>query len=663
METYLRELSRDIRSESPPRLFFLKGDAGVGKSTFYSELWERISSQVRLATIWIRPKEFVPGATQADWVASFAQDITANRPDLTDAVATFQAAFAEVPRPQAPPANPGAAAAAPPPQEADASTTLDALTTEDTGTAAPMEPYAEAWVALFQHHVLRKIPAGDGTPSPYRIIFVLDRYHSLTPEKKRWFCLTLFRPLVNYQDPPLDVRFLLSGRQSFYQTLDAESYWPELKSQAIEIDLKPFTLEETAEFLKRSGLPDHLAPDLHKTCKGLPAGLEQAVAAIEKARATDDATRRVEGLLRDKNERQRDWLLQAAHLGTFDIDALSGFSNQDTAVEGYDWLRRQPDLKLRSTDTGCVMDAALSLAFLHWQELLNPEKYRTMAERALPAKALLSLMPDPRDRPILADLAVFNHFTPDAVRSVFGDRADALLKFVENHPEYFTQGERSTQVAAEYRKVLNAYHKLVPRPQDADLRKRIDAYWKNRREALLQEMTQIETTIQNEETMLETLRSQLLKVNDQIHSHEDILKRRYQKAAQKTRRGAPVIEHSGSRSMVASLLMEAAGIVLLYFGILFANTASVAYASAGIVLLILGLYWPYKRQQVAAQTNVSAEPQLPRLDAVMQSDQSLRLMNIQRSNIEHRRNAASNTITKSRKQLAELDALLHEPYV
>ena len=133
---------------------------------------------------------------------------------------------------------------------------------------------------------------------------------------------------------------------------------------------------------------------------------------------------------------------------------------------------------------------------------------------------------------------------------------------------------------------------------------------------------------------------------------------------QKVRTSVP----RGRGAILAGVAVEVIGIFLLYMGILFADSISIAYCSMGFLLVLGGLFWPYKKTVIQAVPAGGAPSPQPQPQVVMQkraanpNDQNARLLTMKIENLENKRKTLVEKVARTRRELNRFDTLLHESY-
>lgn len=114
--------------------------------------------------------------------------------------------------------------------------------------------------------------------------------------------------------------------------------------------------------------------------------------------------------------------------------------------------------------------------------------------------------------------------------------------------------------------------------------------------------------------------------------------------------------------MLSAVLMEIAGILMLYFSILFKGPYSLPASAVALVLIIYGLFMPYaggrKGVSLALVDGGTANP-----FENSESLQKRRMIQLRRSDLENQRSQLNSRILKLRRSLKEQDEILHEPYL
>lgn len=635
LETLQAELSESDQFKDPSRIFFLRGQHGIGKRSLISQLFKQLrNSPLQIA--WVRPESWPQVENEYDWPDLFTAAMDANQESLRQRVGHFKQAWVEAPK----------------------------AVTAGRGESAPSR--MQLWMDTFARTVLgSKSMSGSGNLRHFRLIFVLDNYSKLSTERKQWFSSHLFSRLIT-NIPDLDIRFILSGEQSFYQTLDLESYWVPFQTEVREIEVPPLSPEETREFARRSKVLVSDQVDLHELTSGVPEKIKEV---LQSGRARSSELHRVnevEDLFRSLDEESRNWILGAVHLRVFDDESLNIFGTHAGARKAFRWLRSQPYIKVEQTRNGDYqIESSWADAILRWQEQFNPEQYRKLASRVQTFREICEHIPEREQREKLARLSVFNFFNEELVHKVYGEDAGALNTFVRMYLHYFIKTPFNYQISMQYMPFVHQYVRLIPLEDKELFKEKVKYIWDKRREAIHKEAGEIEQKLSKERKSFEENRVKLDPVMRQIHQRSRTLVRKARKDKRSKSKGfaakTSVASETGKQPKFLCLFFNVIGLFLLYYGMLFKSPMDWNTLMLGILFVVLGIFWPAISEE-AAGASLQRSRSSSSNDNPLEGDTLINMLNLKRVGLENRASYLSMQVARLQRRLRELDTLLNEPY-
>lgn len=640
LQFYVDELSQGGEFKDPSRIFYLRGVNGMGKHTFHSQLWSRLQG-AKYPLVWIRPDALSQIRDSSDWSKLFAQSLQSNHPEINKRIERFQREFAIIP---------------------DDGPRVGYGVSPQVGTMIRrvVDPVMQRWVTLFQDIVVGDIAAAKS--SGLRVLFVLDNYDSLHPEKKQWFARSVFEQLVPSM-PALDVRFLLSGVESFYQTLDLESYWIPLQTEVEEVELPPFSPEETLAFARENNVLLTHDINLHERTGGIPGRL---VDEIQSANRQVHMVDEVERLFQGKTDEQRNWILGAVHLEIFDTESLNIFGTETGSQNAFAWLVKESGVSIEPAGRGYRVDPGWSDAILRWQEQFYPDQYRRLASRVEQFREVTRQIPEQLHRRCLAKLSVFNFFNRKLVETIYPKEAQSLWEFVQGNLDYFIKTPFNYQISVQYQPFIQSYINLIPLENKVELKEKLTAIWNKRREDILAEIENLEKRLEGEKRSLKRDHAYLEPILRDVRARERQIKKNY-RAQNRRNREAGISSTPVGKTPWWCYLSMGLGAVLLYVGILAQDVLSWGHIFWGTFLVMFGLFWPLIAAALTPTEMVDEVAEAKRMDeemqALIENDTVIRLMNLKRIGVDNKTRFTAMNVTRFERRLAELDGQLNEPYV
>lgn len=633
LEILISEISESDQFRDPSRIFYLSGDKGMGKRSFLSQLWKSLQ-RTPLQILWIRPEQtWLQTNRHGEWLSLFINSMQANNSSLNERLAEFKKGHSNAFSPN--------------------------FAMGSSGTQG--SPEAD-WLDQFAQKVFnqKSIHSG-GIDKNLRIIFVVDNYDQLDSARKDWFANVIFNPMVSAV-PDLDVRFLLSGAESYTRSSDIENYWGAFQTEVCEVKLPPLSPEETRDFASRMKIILGDDFDLYEATGGIPEKI-QSVLASGKIKST--ALHRVsdiESIFADLNQEMRNWVLGASHLRIFNDESLSIFGTAEGARKARKWLCQQDFLKIEKLPTGFRVDSSWADSLLHWQERYQPDQYRKLAAKVESYREVCQAIRSLEHREKLAKLSVLNFFNEDVVNKVYGDEASSLNAFVRNHLEYFIKTPFNYQISMRFQPLVANYVRLIPIDNKEQLREKTAYLWGKRREAAVQEMAEIEKKLIKEKDAFKNNRVYLDPILKQINQRMRALAREQKRQARKTKPAAASKEVTVKKTAGITYFFNISGLVVLAVGMLVKVPVDWDYVTLGILFLVLGTFWspdaPSTQEtpkQAARSPRAASNP--------AEEDTMVALLNLKRVGLENKSSYLAMQMSRSQRRLHELDTLLNEPYI
>lgn len=632
LELFISEISESDQFKDPSRIFYLSGSEGIGKTSFYSYLWKHLRS-TPLQVLWIRPQPWMHLNAEYEWANLLAEAMDANTDTLRARVEAFKTQWAASPK----------------------------VLQEHGGAVAPgQDPHMAAWFEMFAQSILGANSLDDIKSNPnLRVVFVLDDYDRLSAQKKTWFAHSVFERLIGVV-PDLDVRFLLSGRQSFYQSLDIESYWGPFQSEVREIQMHPLASHETFEFGRRAKLLLSDDFDLHEASGGIPGKIMEILEQGPQQGGELHRVKEVENILGGLSDEYRNWILGAVHLRVFNDESLNIFGSHAGARKACKWLQDQDYLKIESTSLGFRIDPSLADAVLHWQEQYNPQQYRKLAGRVESFREVCQNIPEREHREKLAKLSILNFFNEELVHKVFEEGASSLNTFVRSYLKYFIKTPFNYQISMQYQPFVQNYVRLIPIEDKELLQEKANYLWEKRRESVAEELKAIESKLKKEKEAYQENRSKLDPIIRDIGNRTRLLSRMSRKQNMPSRIKAPEIL-KGKQPGMLCLFFNTIGLIMLCIGLLY-HSVDMNYILLGALFVMFGIFWPENEE-----VSVPQKPTKPAITDTQKNlidgDTLIGMLNLKRVGFENRSSYLSMLIARYQRRIRELDTILQEPYV
>lgn len=635
LETFIAELSEGDQFKDPSRIFYLRAESGMGKRAFYAQLWKNLRNSP-LDFVWVRPASWHQLNRPEEWPELLTVSTDANAKTLRQRIEAFRRSALEGAR----------------------------RVPAGGGGSQGADPRMEGWMEAFAQVLLGRKSLGIRAERNLRVVFVLDHYDRLSQAKKQWFSRSVFEPLVT-AIPELDVRFLLSGEQSFYQTMDLEHYWVPFQTEVREVDLPPLSPHETQEFARRAKVLVPEGFDLHEASGGVPARIRDVLQGGGGVGAKKGADLRkvqeVEALFAVLGEEERNWILGAVHLQLFDEEGLKIFGTAAGARKALKWLRKQQEVKVEQVGEYYRVAPSWADAILRWQEQYHPEQYRKLAARVQSFQEVCQHIPEQEHREKLARLSVLNFFNPELLEKLYGEEASSLNAFVRMHLEYFIKTPFNYQVSMPYQPFVQNYVRLIPQEDKERLREKAAYLWEKARTVAREEAAQIEQKLSKEQRSHRETHTKLDPILSQINQRNRIRQRKRSRGAMPAKPQPQQASGEARQPKAVCWFFNAMGLLLLFIGLVPTAPVDWNYVVLGLLFVVLGVFWPASEE--------AASPVPPRHelrsteDGKAEEDTLVSMLNLKRVGLENRTSYLSMQIAHYQRRLRELDGILGEPYL
>ena len=259
----------------------------------------------------------------------------------------------------------------------------------------------------------------------------------------------------------------------------------------------------------------------------------------------------------------------------------------------------------------------------------------------------------------LSYLSVFRYFSLDLIKEGFPDDYRKIQSVVERGRDFIVSSKHNMHVCASVAKDIEEYKKLTSFTIDKAIIDRARAVWERKEEAVQDEITSLQNSIELEKKKLERAHQDLSKIADQIDGIKKSAER--WRAIRANRVRLSDVRPSGNRLMSA-IIIENIGILTMYFSILFQGSHTIPMSAVALALMIYGLFMPYsqaQRKAIALAHNTTTSNPFE----TAENQQKNRMLHLRYADLQNQRGLLNSRITKLRKGLREKDELLQEPYI
>ncbi|MGF1449091.1 MAG: hypothetical protein ACFB20_06705 [Opitutales bacterium] len=636
LDHLMHEVGHGASPGSAPPVTSIVGPESIGKSTFLDAIWQRFND-LQIPAVCLRPPVVEGTGDARAWLQDLTQTLKASHPALHGRLTQFRHAFSQ------------------------------RLAQIDHGTQAPFgtnrqEMAMLEWWTRELHRFCTDREEDDGRlPLKVRLVWLIDEFERWPAAQEKWFTEYMAPVFAEFR-LACDLHFYTSLEKPPTLTSNFASFWVGVAQVGKVIELKPFTTEEVSGFIEEAGITDLDAKALFEQTQGNPGKIHQI---LEQRRTTQLETDvgQVERLFKGRTNEEREWMLWAAHLRWISREFLRFFGGKAAGDAAFACLKLRLELGLTPFNGGYQVNAEVAEALCAWQQIRHPESFERLQRRARVCTDLFEIVGSTPDLEVLSLLSRFRFFNHKLLQQLLPGDSRTVRAFTVEHPEYFFETDNNLAVADTFRTQFREYNALVAHPQERELKRKIEAAWNDRRDAVLREMHEIEDHIKRDEKALDEISVELSKMK------QDDRVRRFDgndEATPKVKVQFSAEKKSGSAFSglcVAGIVSTVLGIFFLYLGILFTDQFSMTYCALGVMFVGGGITLPQARLPKTRTVTMSAVRPKAQAKPKRPSDSNQRLLNMKLTNLENKRSLTIESLARQRQRFSELDGILCEPYV
>ncbi|OHE72385.1 MAG: hypothetical protein A2007_03735 [Verrucomicrobia bacterium GWC2_42_7] len=622
LELFWKELDKSSHSSDAKQIFYLKAPDKYGKKAFYTELWNKLKKN-QTPYLYIRPIGFISADESIPWTNFFVFSMQSNEQPLTDLIKNLQLAVVQ-------------------------ENTSDGRSKENPNNptgSMPIEQvgnnnhfYDEKCFELFLTEVLVQSNGRGSNKKKNCLLFVLDDYDMFPVEKKEWFSKLFFQQLSDFFD--WDIRYLLSGKTSFFSTPDILSNWAPLEEKVLELELPPLSFDEASFLLKKKGIPSDKFREFFGKSSGIPGNLsmEANLSLVGEEKGTLDIVQQKVAGFSDSEKKK---ILYFAHLGLTSEEAIKIFGTETDVHGTFQWLIDQINELSQELKPDQMSEFLNSL--LEWQKQSDPRNFISFANNTCKYQKILASFPEEKSRQIMTQLSIFNYFDEALINKIYPDQCEAIIRFLRNNPQYSIRSDVNWQLKPEFKRVIQIYRELLKIQNDPIIQEKIKNIWNDKYASTIQEIEKRENEIYRKE-------EEKAKITKQLNP----LIQKLEKKQKQFRTPEPTHPTARSSSLAWNVMLEIMGVTLLYAGMLLFENVSLTYVICGCILVILGLFRRQKK-------SLPYQPQAPQQETRI-TDSADQFLKIQLAQLEFKREQTSRDVLANKKSLKKLQQLLEEQY-
>ena len=421
--------------------------------------------------------------------------------------------------------------------------------------------------------------------SDLQIIFAIDDI-ALLPLNQRIGICSLVKHLCKQASPAVHISVITTGDQHLQAIPDVGTFWKPSFPEALQLQLKNLTREETTRLLESHDLDSNLIAKIFMQTEGNPGQIIEALQSQDLETINfEESYNRGKNMMYQFNNFHRRWIEWAAIIKYCNGETIAMITEGSEVQECMNWIRNNyPTIFLREGND-YILNPDIRRAILAYVKRDEPELFREISEVVQKLAGVKHTIPNAQHRFLLSKLADLNYFDLDLLKKVFDDDTyKALLNLIESKPIFFRQELDSYRLASNIRASISIYNGLRENPEREKFRYRVRGIWTERQKTLIQDLAKTEQDLSQIEERNRSLTNSVNKIQEEITKLKNIQAREHKTVA-------PVIKtHRPKRlSMLGAFLLQATGIAILYVDTLIFKHMSLSYVMLAIICIISGI--------------------------------------------------------------------------
>ncbi len=483
-----------------------------------------------------------------------------------------------------------------------------------------------------------------------RVLIYLDDFEQWTDRAQSDFLGYVVRPLMKDSvSKNLEFFVTLNSEQDTFDWINGAG----LTSNHFHVlEVGPLEEEESRELINRLA-PDSMVSDsLVFEAKGNPGLLRELVevSGSKKSLGKDVIENRIEKIVHGCNDKQLGILYAASFLANLSTDGLGVLVGRPVSNDEMRWV----GLKFGGAVYRKKIRPELKIAMVKWCETNWKRCPKMDKEKSAKLVQILDILPVVEERQQLLKFSPFLHFDTSVVEAAYPRDYKLMLEFIKNYPELFEQVGGCMCVAKSFQLALRDYAKFLGFDANGNIRKKLQALWVDREREIHKSIEKWKEKLKHTGSIKEDIEQKVSKAK----KHLDSFSKKQQ--AQGMEIGRVGVAGGAQGGRFGGFFLGAAGVYLLYMGILYSDRFNPVYAGFGMVCLFVGALLFFKNDSASLQSQEQGRAQEEQNMATMgrnAKDMELKMLMMQ----SHRSAIAAN-LGREKKKLDELSELLEHPY-
>ena len=602
---------------TPPfQLFNIVGPDGSGRRTLIKRVWDEISTtEVPRVLFTINPTD------SEDVAERILDDSQTNRSYLDDALEQINNEIAG-----------------------------QAKRLEQAGRPLPPEARLTLLTDLIEQHLVED-PHNNRN---LQLLFALPQVLTLPQNLKDALARQLPRG-----NQTVDCRVLVTTAPGS-PAAELSKLFPE-RTPVDEVKLTPLEPEDIETWLRTKQVPMEFSTEIYQRSGGLPGKLAATVEMVMRERQERLLMIMAEEAIEGASEEEAKWLCAATLLPEINQRTLRIVLSEEQASATMQILHRCDWPESGWKGTCFVAGPQVREALCKYMQAHFPKEFHDASGPAEQFARIHAAIPSDAHRDALVRLGIFNFCNEELLREVLPDMAGEVMQVVKSAPGYFESSGSNFKLRPEVRQAIEAYMKLASITIPEEDRAKIAQAWENRRGKIMEKMAASEDKIRREGTALEGIQTQIKQMAGGIDKELDKLNKLRRKSQMKRDPDEQSKHHEGGGGIqIWRLGLQVAGVIIIYFSLMFFSKTSLIYIAAGFALIFIGLFMKSGLLGRATAKQTAQGPVLQ--DDLDRHEKNLHFMNIKRGQLESRQNLVAASIAREKSMLKEFDKQLREPY-
>jgi hypothetical protein len=490
-----------------------------------------------------------------------------------------------------------------------------------------------------------------------KMLFLIDDFSLLSSGVRAAFCSLVKRLVSSSGLPGVKVGVCLSAVYELVHVPDVYGYWEDSISGALEVKLENLTRDETFRLLDSHDFDPGLIQRIYLQTNGNPGAVAVFIGDQSmKSRNSEEWYNRGRSLMLRFNEMQARWLRWAAILKTCNEESLSLLAEGRELVDCFNWIRSNYPVHFARENSDYFLSPENRRAVMAVVERDEPQLIQQCQERLQRFNGVRNAIPQAQHRRLLSYLSEMQFFNASLIKKVFDESmAQGMIELIDSKPVFFRQNDRHYRLASNIRAAIAVYNGLFRFNDRTRIRTKVAALWSERLVEIDRELLKLEKSLHEHEEKNRSLSGSLGKLEEEIQRFKGLGRRDHGHS-----RSVAGPRPSGLGNVATAVVLQLAGIGLLYLNTLVMARFSMTYFLLSLACIVGGLFVGSNRPKEVRQFVVG--PVVGSEDAA-HAQRIIERLNLDRVTLMNQKEQARQQIESCKSSILSLQTELGQTYI